>query len=146
MSPLSATAKALYPPDWKQISLRIRSGRAGNRCECEGECGTGHDGRCEARNGQPHPVSGSSVVLTVAHLDRDPRHNDEANLRAMCQTLPLATTTARSVARTRPGRERPGRERGGTRTSAETFRTSGGSAARARHLACDAQEFLQLRG
>jgi hypothetical protein len=30
------------------------------------------------------------VVLTVAHLDHDPRHNDERNLLAMCQRCHLA--------------------------------------------------------
>jgi hypothetical protein len=42
--------------------------RSGGRCECDGKCGTVHDdGRCDAVNGLPHPVTGSVVVLTLAH-------------------------------------------------------------------------------
>lgn len=47
-----------YPDNWREFSERIRMVRAGNRCEW-----------CQAENGQPHPVTGSIVVLTVAHLD-----------------------------------------------------------------------------
>jgi 5-methylcytosine-specific restriction endonuclease McrA len=30
-------------------------------------------------------VTGATVVLTIAHLDHDPTHNDWSNLRAWCQ-------------------------------------------------------------
>jgi hypothetical protein len=79
----------LYPADWKDISARIRFERAQNVCECGGRCDR-HDGACGARNRDPHPVTGSRVVLTVAHLDHDPTHNKEDNLRAMCQRCHLA--------------------------------------------------------
>jgi hypothetical protein len=81
--------RAAYPRDWPEISKSIRFGRAGGRCECEGECGAGHEGRCEALHGRPHPVTRSRVVLTVAHLDHEPRNCDPANLRAMCQRCHL---------------------------------------------------------
>lgn len=72
--------RSKYPPDWPAISRRIRYERAGNRCEWI------EDGnRCEAINGQPHPITGSKVVLTVMHLDHDPENNDETNLLAACQ-------------------------------------------------------------
>lgn len=62
----------LYPPDWKEISRRIRYDRAGGRCECDGRCKRGHKGRCEARNGDPCATNpAAKVVLTVAHLDAD---------------------------------------------------------------------------
>ena len=64
----------LYPPNWKQISLHVRKERAGDKCEW-----------CGAENGRPHPITGSKVVLTVAHLDHDPRNNDPSNLAALCQ-------------------------------------------------------------
>ncbi len=78
-----------YPPDWTQISLRIRTERAQNRCEW-----------CQAVNGQPHPRTGSRVVLTVAHLGTpfaDGRSGDkhdkadvrEENLAALCQSCHL---------------------------------------------------------
>jgi len=42
--------------------------RSGGRCECDGKCGVEHDdGRCDAINGEPHPITGSRVVLTLAH-------------------------------------------------------------------------------
>ena len=86
--PIRAENKARYPKDWKAISLRIRKERAGDRCECTGECGEEHwtnDDRCEARNNEPHPVTLSRVVLTVAHLDHQPENCADENLKAMCQ-------------------------------------------------------------
>ena len=72
--PIHPDQKALYPPDWPEISRRIRFERAQNRCE---ECG--------AENYWPHPETGSKVVLTVAHLDHNPANNADDNLKALCQ-------------------------------------------------------------
>lgn len=69
--------RSRYPPNWPEISRRIRA-RAGNRCEW-----------CGAENHQPHPVTGSRVVLTVAHLDDDPSNNADSNLAALCQRCHL---------------------------------------------------------
>lgn len=88
--PIKPENRKRYPKDWKQISLRIRSERADYVCECQGECGHDHDGRCAAVNYEPHPVTGSRVVLTVAHLDHHPENCEDANLRAMCQRCHLA--------------------------------------------------------
>jgi 5-methylcytosine-specific restriction endonuclease McrA len=66
-----------YPKDWKEISLRVRK-RAGDLCEF-----------CGAVNRQPHPVTGSRVVLTVAHLDHNPQNCADDNLRALCQRCHL---------------------------------------------------------
>lgn len=73
-----------YPKNWQQIRCRIlkRAGgdvtgdlRIGARCE-----------RCEAENWKPHPVTGSRVVLTIAHLDDpDPMNTADSNLAALCQ-------------------------------------------------------------
>jgi hypothetical protein len=87
--PIRPEMRNVYPPDWKKISERIRKVRAGNRCECTGQCGT-HHGACGALNYQPHPRTGSSVVLTVMHLDHDPSHCDDENLMAGCQACHLA--------------------------------------------------------
>lgn len=73
-----------YPVDWKDISFRIRFVRALGRCECEGECGTDHGGRCKARHNAPSPRTGTKVVLTTAHLDHTPENCDDSNLKAMC--------------------------------------------------------------
>ena len=68
-----------YPQDWKAISQSIRE-RAGDCCE-----GSPAYPECRARNREPHPVTGSRVILTVAHLDHEPGNCDPDNLRAMCQ-------------------------------------------------------------
>jgi len=69
--------RALYPDDWEAISLRIRE-RAGWCCEF-----------CGAENGEPHPVTGSKVFLTVAHLDHTPANCADDNLRALCMKCHL---------------------------------------------------------
>lgn len=87
-----------YPKHWKQISLSIRKRSKGN-CECTGECGT-HSGRCDAMNYESHPITGSKVILTVAHLGVDypdgrkgNKHDKmdvrRKNLKAMCQRCHL---------------------------------------------------------
>lgn len=88
--PIRASERDRYPANWPTISLAIREDRAGWRCECHGECGHVHDGRCPAEQYFPHPVTGSNVILTVAHLDHTPEHCDPDNLRAMCQRCHLA--------------------------------------------------------
>ncbi len=86
MSPIRPENRNLYPPDWAAISEYIRFGRAGGRCECEGECGRGtHKGRCPNVHGGRAYGTGSTVVLTTAHLDHVPEHVAESNLRAFCQ-------------------------------------------------------------
>jgi 5-methylcytosine-specific restriction endonuclease McrA len=70
-----------YPPNWKsEIRPRILK-RAENRCEY-----------CGAENYKPHPVTGSKVVLTIAHLDHDPENWDvkDERLAALCQKCHLA--------------------------------------------------------
>lgn len=84
MSPIRPEERARYPADWPAISRRIREERAAGRCECTGEC-CAHDGPCGAVNGEAHPVTGSKVVLTVAHLNHTPEDCRPENLRAMCQ-------------------------------------------------------------
>lgn len=77
--PIKPENKKRYPADWKDLSKRIRFDRANNACEW-----------CAAKNYQPHPTTGSKVVLTVAHLDHTPENCDESNLAALCQRCHLA--------------------------------------------------------
>lgn len=70
--------KSLYPSNWKEISWTVRC-EAGWCCEV-----------CGAEYRQPHPVTGSEVILTVAHLDHNPAHCRRGNLKAMCQRCHLA--------------------------------------------------------
>jgi len=75
--------RSKYPDDWEAISRRIRLERAQGRCEF-----------CGAVNGEPHPVTGSRVVLTVAHLDHDTTNNTDDNLAALCQRCHLTYDAA----------------------------------------------------
>lgn len=109
--PIRPEMKHLYPPpkEWRAIRHRILV-RASDACECTGECGLEHefDGRCGCPNLQlveragghwalhfhnticlGEPCEAVRVVLTIAHLDHDPTHNDDANLRAFCQRCHL---------------------------------------------------------
>lgn len=64
--PIRPENRARYPRTWKAMVAAARE-RSGDRCECDGKCGLDHGGRCDAVNGQPHPSTGSKVVLTLAH-------------------------------------------------------------------------------
>ena len=81
-----------YPPNWPAIRRRIRK-RANEKCEF-----------CGAENYKPHPITGSRVILTVAHLDHDPSNCSDDNLRALCQKCHLsydAEHHAKNARRTR---------------------------------------------
>jgi hypothetical protein len=94
---------------WREVRAAVLA-RAGNTCECVGECGLEHGGgRCGAPNGATVVRSSEApqrwerheacslclggdpecrpvrVVLTVAHLDHDAGTNNLERLRAMCQ-------------------------------------------------------------
>jgi hypothetical protein len=72
--PIRAEMKARYPSEWPLISLSVRA-VAGWRCQW-----------CAAANGEPHPITGSRVVLTVAHvLNDEPEDVRPENLAALCQ-------------------------------------------------------------
>lgn len=64
---------------WRIISERIRFGRAKGKCE-----------KCDAVHLQRHPITGSKVVLTVAHIDQNPSNHNESNLLALCQRCHFA--------------------------------------------------------
>lgn len=84
--PIRPENRHRYPADWPEISHTIRFVRAGGRCECLGECGRGtHQGRCPNRHGRSAYGTGSTVVLTTAHLNHQPEDCDPTNLRGMCQ-------------------------------------------------------------
>ena len=84
--PIRPENRARYPHDWDEISRRIRFERAASHCECTGECGEDHGGRCTAEHGQPHPHTNAVVVLTVAHLPgREIEQCGDDDLKAMCQ-------------------------------------------------------------
>ena len=118
--PIRPSERARYPKDWPAITARIRE-RAGNKCECIGQCGDSHcapRGLCGVPNGasiarlrenpavwldMPEIERGEidlddyldpiRVVLTVAHIDHAPEHNDPSNLLALCQRCHLKMDT-----------------------------------------------------
>ena len=92
-----------YPPEWKQISKRIRE-REGDKCKW---CGApNHTNICrrkvdladwvlwidrlemdyDQREKFREPIE---VVLTVAHLNHDTKDNRDENLAALCQLCHL---------------------------------------------------------
>jgi len=73
--PIRPENRARYPADWKARSRFVRFYRARNRCEW-----------CGAENYKPHPVTGSRVILTCAHIHDDrPEAASLLNLAALCQ-------------------------------------------------------------
>ena len=93
--PIKPENKTRYPRHWPAIREAVRY-RSSNRCE-----GSPAYPDCHAVNGQPHPETGSKVVLTVAHLDHCPENCDGmtdgaqalpingSNLRHWCQRCHL---------------------------------------------------------
>ena len=72
-----------YPENWhEEIRPRILARARGQdgvlKCEW-----------CGAVQYQPHPLTGSKVVLTVAHLDQNIDNNRDDNLAALCQRCHL---------------------------------------------------------
>lgn len=68
---------------WKAFRTSLLE-RADNRCE-----GTPMQPECRAENGGVHPVTGSKVVLTIAHMNHDETHADPDRCRALCQRCHL---------------------------------------------------------
>lgn len=90
---------AHYPRHWRALSVAIRFERAQGRCEAH-RIGQ----RCTAQHGHPHPITGSRVVLTVAHLcqcrDAEGRKcGDPDHLAALCQRCHLALDLPHHVAK-----------------------------------------------
>ena len=73
--PIRPENKSRYPADWKLRSRFVRFSRAKNKCEW-----------CGAENYQPHPITGSKVILTTAHIfDHRPEACSLLNLAGLCQ-------------------------------------------------------------
>ena len=87
-----------YHPKWSLISRLIRFHRANNKCEW-----------CGAENYFTNPVTGSKVVLTVAHIDHDKTNNNFKNLAALCQRCHLGHDIRTHVANRKYGRNYRGK-------------------------------------
>lgn len=83
--PISKENMKRYPggsirsKEWLEIREDVLT-RAGHACE-----GSPEWPDCRAFNYEPHPETGSKVILTIAHLDHMPENSDRENLRAWCQ-------------------------------------------------------------
>lgn len=119
--PISPERARLYPPDWPEIRARILA-RAGNRCEW---CGVGNawigirDGDAfrhltpkEAEASKAEGARLTRIVLTIAHLDHDPRNNDPGNLCALCQACHLRHDAKEHATHAAETRRRRAREAG----------------------------------
>jgi hypothetical protein len=67
-----AMDKSKYPPNWDELSHQLRE-EVGWKCEW-----------CGAKYGEPHPDTGSIVVLSVAHLNHTPADCERSNLVVLC--------------------------------------------------------------
>lgn len=133
--PIRDSEKHRYPQpaEWRAIRASIME-RAGNRCECRGECGDHHgDNLCYAPHGAAvmrnklaparwldaetalragigvHERDDSwgdpvRIVLTIAHLDQQPENCAPENLRALCQRCHLRYDHAQHVGNARKTR------------------------------------------
>lgn len=89
-----------YPPNWLTEIRPAIMERAGGRCE-----GSPRFPQCRATNYEPHPVTGSRVVLTTAHMDHDKTNNDYTNLRALCQRCHLHHDLKQHIENRKYGRD-----------------------------------------
>lgn len=90
--PLSKEKLALYPKNWREIRKEILK-RAGDQCECTGECGLHRTNpgprRCQEMHKTYAMWARGVIVLTIAHLNHNPKDSRRRNLKAMCQRCHL---------------------------------------------------------
>lgn len=93
--PIKPENKKLYPKNWKEIREKILK-RANNCCEF---CGVKNhavgyrteDGEFVESDGMQQEADTLDglklikIVLTIAHLDHNPKNNEQSNLKALCQ-------------------------------------------------------------
>lgn len=93
--PIKLENKKLYPKNWKEIREKILN-RANNCCEF---CGVKNhavgyrteDGEFVESVGMQQEADTLDglklikIVLTIAHLDHNPKNNEQSNLKALCQ-------------------------------------------------------------
>ena len=97
--PIRPENRSRYSANWRAIRAEILM-RAGQCCE-----GSPAYPDCRARNGEQHPVTGSKVILTIAHLDHTPENCEPGNLRAWCQRCHLTHDAAHHAGNARRTRD-----------------------------------------
>ena len=91
--PIRSENRALYPKNWPDIRLQVLE----RACFCCERCsvpdraygyrdakGNFHELTGEEAVNPPSGVRAFMVILTIAHLNHDPRNNDLGNLEALC--------------------------------------------------------------
>jgi hypothetical protein len=93
-----------YHPKWTLIVRLVRKRTIINNSMdcCEGSPAYPD---CRAENYEPHPVTGSKVVLTTAHVDGDKDNNRFSNLMRWCQRCHLRHDLAHHIMNRRYGRK-----------------------------------------
>jgi hypothetical protein len=90
--PIRPEYRRFYEGEPWQATRRLVLRRAGDACECQGECGKHEGYRCARANYSDYRNARGvivRVVLTIGHLDHDPTHHDPERLRAFCQECHL---------------------------------------------------------
>lgn len=100
--PVSPANRSRYPINWKALASRLKA-EASWKCE-----GSPKYPDCRAAHGEPHPVTGSKVVLTIGHLDHTPENCADANLKVWCQRCHLTYDAAHHAANAAATRARRG--------------------------------------
>lgn len=93
--PIKREKRRRYPASWERLRMIVRA-RAGEvrdgagrilvPCRCEG---TAFTPDCGAVNGEPHPVTGTRVIIQIAHLCHDESCERVPHLKALCQRCHL---------------------------------------------------------
>jgi len=86
--------RSKYPDDWETLSRQVKI-EQGWKCLW-----------CGAIHGFEHPITGSMVVLTTAHIDQDETNNARENLAALCQRCHLRHDHKQHMANARTTRRK----------------------------------------
>lgn len=84
-----------YPDDWEVRSHFVRFIRGQGKCEW-----------CGAEHGEPHPVTGSKVVLTTAHIYHSKDDHSLLKLAGLCQRCHLRHDLAHHIRNRKYGRNK----------------------------------------
>nr|WP_275336245.1 HNH endonuclease [Nodosilinea sp. TSF1-S3]MDF0369105.1 HNH endonuclease [Nodosilinea sp. TSF1-S3] len=106
--------RSRYPDNWEAIALDVKNAaewqcqKCGRPCLQPGEEWGYFACEASALGWADDLDRPGRFVLTVAHLDQDPSHNDPANLKALCAPCHLRHDAPYRSANSRAKRERAG--------------------------------------
>lgn len=106
--------RSRYSPEWPKISRQVRDAAGWRCCKCDrpclrpGESWSEFGTRAIALGWCLELHKPGRFVLTVAHLDQNPRNDDPTNLAALCAPCHLAHDRPHLLHNRRRKRERRG--------------------------------------